>query len=76
MNQENWTQETVNAGSSHLQATKKLKSRTLKMLIASVLALIVTSAIVFYSQTVAYFTDGSDINPIVTLQGAKFERNA
>jgi len=42
----------------------------MKKLIASVIALIVTTVVIFSAQTVAYFSDGQDINPVITLTGA------
>ncbi len=42
----------------------------MKKLIASVIALIITTVAVFSAQTVAYFSDGADIRPVVTLTGA------
>ena len=44
--------------------------KKMKKQIISVIAMIVTSVIVFSAQTIAYFTDGNDSNPIITMVGA------
>ena len=41
----------------------------MKKLIASVIALIVTTVVIFSAQTVAYFSDKIETNPVITVSG-------
>ena len=41
----------------------------MKKLIASVIALIVTTVVIFSAQTVAYFSDKIETNPVITISG-------
>ena len=44
--------------------------KSIKKQLIGIVVMIVTGVILFSAQTIAYFTDGSDANPVVTLVGA------